>query len=295
MSYSELFVSSTPVFGGIQRTFEDANFVIMGVPLDLTGTYRCGTRFAPLAIRQASLNIETYSFRTGIDVEDIKIQDFGDLEIVGDMNENLRRLELVMRDLLVTKKILGVIGGEHTLTLGALRSFDAPIAVVSFDAHLDLRNKYMDLDTSHATFMRRVKEQINPIKLIEIGTRSVSKEELEYAEKSDIQFITVGRIREDGVPKTLKNVEKLLVDCKKIYLTIDMDVLDPAFAPAVQNPEPDGLSMSVFLSLLEKVCALPIVAFDLVEVTPPYDRGITAIHAAKVIYEVLCHIEHAQN
>jgi agmatinase len=143
--------------------------------------------------------------------------------------------------------------------------------------------------------MRRVKEQINPIKLIEIGTRSVSKEELEYAEKSDIQFITVGRIREDGVPKTLKNVEKLLVDCKKIYLTIDMDVLDPAFAPAVQNPEPDGLSMSVFLSLLEKVCALPIVAFDLVEVTPPYDRGITAIHAAKVIYEVLCHIEHAQN
>ncbi len=187
MSYRELFVSPSPVFSGIQRTFEEAKYVILGAPLDVTSTYRSGARFAPLAIREASLNIETYSFRTNMDVEDLKIHDLGDLHIAGEVDETLKRLELVTKDLLDAKKMPVVIGGEHTITLGVMRSLGETTALVSFDAHLDLRNEYMGLTTSHTTFMRRIKEQINPQKILEIGTRAVCKEELDYAKKSGTQ------------------------------------------------------------------------------------------------------------
>jgi agmatinase len=294
MSYRELFVSPSPVFSGIQRTFEEAEYVILGAPLDVTSTYRSGARFAPLAIREASLNIETHSFRTNMDVEDLKIHDLGDLHISGKVDETLKRLELVTKDLLDAKKMPVVIGGEHTVTLGVIRSLGEKVALVSFDAHLDLRNEYMGLTTSHTTFMRRINEQIKPHKILEIGTRAVCKEELEYAKKSGTQFLTVQQIRRDGVEKTTKKIDALLADCERIYLTIDMDVLDPAFAPAVQNPEPDGLDMPMFLDLLGRVCDHRIVAFDLVEVAPHYDKGITAIQAAKTIFEVLCHVEMTQ-
>jgi len=294
MGYHELFVSPSPVFSGIQRSFEEARYVVLGAPLDVTSTYRSGARFAPLAIREASLNIETYSFRAGIDVEDLKIHDLGDLHVTGEVDETLKRLELVTKDLLDAKKMPVVIGGEHTITLGVMRSLGENVALVSFDAHLDMRNEYMGLTTSHTTFMRRIKEQINPTKILEIGTRAVCKEELNYAKKSNIQFLTVQQIRRDGVEKTTKKIHTFLVDCEKIYLTIDMDVLDPAFAPAVQNPEPDGLDTHIFLDLLGKVCDRRIVAFDLVEVAPHYDTGVTAIQAAKTIFEVLCHVERAQ-
>ena len=294
MSYHELFVSPSPVFSGIQRAFEEAKYVILGAPLDVTSTYRSGTRFAPLAIREVSLNIETYSFRTGMDVEDLKIHDLGDLHVAGEVDETLKRLELVTKDLLDAKKMPVVIGGEHTLTLGVMRSLGENVALISFDAHLDLRNEYMGLTTSHTTFMRRIKEQIKPHKILEIGTRAVCKEELDYAKKSNTQFLTVQQIKRDGVEKTTKKIDTLLADCEKIYLTIDMDVLDPAFAPAVQNPEPDGLDTHMFLDLLGKVCDHQIVAFDLVEVAPHYDKGITAIQAAKTIFEVLCYVERAQ-
>ncbi|NIU38592.1 agmatinase, partial [Candidatus Bathyarchaeota archaeon] len=211
-------------------------------------------RFAPLAIREASLNIETHSFRTNMDVEDLKIHDLGDLHIAGKVDETLKRLELVTKDLLDAKKMPLVIGGEHTITLGVIRSLGENVALVSLDAHLDLRNEYMGLTTSHATFMRRIKEQVKPHKILEIGTRAVCKEELEYAKKSGTQFLTVQQIRRDGVEEATKKIDTLLADCERIYLTIDMDVLDPAFAPAVQNPEPDGLDMPMFLDLLGKVC-----------------------------------------
>jgi agmatinase len=295
MSYCELFVSPSLVFSGTQRTFEEAKYVVLGAPLDVTSTYRSGARFAPLAIREASLNIETYSFRTGIDVEDLRIHDLGDLHASGEVDGTLKRLELVTKDLLEAKKMPVVLGGEHTITLGAMRSIGENVALVSFDAHLDLRNEYMDLTTSHTTFMRRIDEQINPHKILEIGTRAVCKEELDYAAKSDIEFLTVQQIRRDGFQKTTEKIDALLADCERIYITVDMDILDPAFAPAVQNPEPDGLDMPLFLDLLGIVCNDRVVAFDLVEVAPHYDKGMTAVQAAKTAFEILCLIEKMQN
>ena len=291
MSYRELFTSPSPVFSGCPKPFEEAEFVVLGVPFDATSTYRSGARFAPLAIREASLNIETHSFRTGINVEDIKIHDVGDLDVIGKVDETLKRLELVTRELLNARKTPVVIGGEHTITLGVMRGVGKNTAIVSFDAHLDLRNEYMGRTVSHTTFMRRLNEQIRPPKILEIGTRAVCKEELDYAEKSSIEFLTVPQIRKNGIEKTVHIAKKFLVDREKIYLTIDMDVLDPAFAPAVQNSEPDGLDMHTLLDILCKVCDHRVVAFDLVEVAPHYDNGITAIQAAKTMFEVLCCIE----
>ena len=294
MSHRELFVSPSPVFAGSQQSFEEARYVVLGVPFDVTSTYRSGARFAPLAIRDASLNIEGYSFRTDSSIEDIKIHDLGDLHVTGDAELTLGRLALVTQELFESKKVPVLLGGEHTITLGVLRSLGEKVAVVSFDAHLDLRDDYLGLSLSHTTFMRRIKEQVNPSKFLEIGTRAVCKEELDYARESGIEFLTARQKREDGVEKTIETIGDILTGCEKIYLTIDLDVLDPAFAPAVQNPEPEGLNTTTLLDLLEPICDNRIVGFDLVEVAPHYDRGVTAIQAAKTIFEVLCCLERAR-
>jgi len=291
MSYRELFVSPPMVFGGFQRSFEEADYVILGAPLDMTSTFRAGCRFAPSAIRQASLNLETHSFRAGIDAEDLMVHDLGDLHVTGNVDENMRQLQLVVKEILEAKKLPVLIGGEHTITLGAIKGIDKNVAIVSFDAHLDMRNEYMGLTMSHTTFMRRIYEQIKPQKILDIGTRAACKEELNFAKKQRTQFLTVQQILEDGLKKTIQKIETSLSDFDKVYLTIDMDVLDPAFAPAVQNPEPNGLDTHTLLELLYEVCKCSIVAFDLVEVAPHYDAGTTSIQAAKIVLETLCYIE----
>jgi agmatinase len=294
MSYRELYVSQGPFFSGFQESFEKADYVILGVPFDVTSTYRTGARFGPLAIRNASLNIETYSFRTGLDVEKLKLHDLGDLHVTSKTDETLKRLTLVVKDIVNTQKTPVIIGGEHTMTLGAVKGLDTKTAVISFDAHLDFRNEYMNLKTSHTTFMRRINEQTRPETIIEIGTRAVCQEELNYAKKAGVKFFTTQHIRKAGAGETVNTIKKALANCKNIYLTIDMDVLDPAFAPAVQNPEPDGLSTEVFFDLLQGLCDNRITALDLVEVAPHYDSGATAALAAKTLFESMCNIEKAR-
>jgi len=294
MGYHELYTSCSAVFSGFQKPLEEANYVILGVPFDVTSTYRTGARFAPSAIREASQNIETYSFRAGIDIEDLSIHDLGDLHVTGDAAEILKRTEQVVKELLEAIKVPVLIGGEHTITLGAVRAVNKNVAVLDFDAHLDLRNEYMNQTISHTTFMRRINEQVKPTKIVEVGTRAVCKEELNYAKKAGINIITTHQIRKDGVNKTSQKIRNLLKDVEKVYLTVDLDVLDPAFVPAVQNPEPDGLSTHHLFDLLHEVCDERIVAFDAVEIAPHYDNGVTAIQAAKTIFEILCHIEKAR-
>jgi agmatinase len=294
MSYGELFVSPSSVFAGNLRSLEDAEYTILGIPLDVTSTFRSGARFAPLAIREASQNLEGYSFRTGISIEDLKIHDLGDLHVAGDIGLTLGRLALVAQNLFDDKNIPVFMGGEHTITLGIIRNLEENVVVVSFDAHLDLRDNYLGLSLSHTTFMRRIKEDVKPCKILEIGTRAVCKEELDYAKRSGIQFLTATQIRKDGVEKMVKTINRILEDYKKIYITIDMDVLDPAFAPAVQNPEPEGLDTTTLLDLLKTICDRRVIGVDLVEVTPHYDRGLTATLAAKILFELLCCLEKAR-
>ena len=297
MGYHELFVSQSNVFSGFQKAFKEADYIIWGVPFDVTSTYRTGARFGPNAIRQASLNIETHSFRTGIDVEDLKMHDLGDLHISTDTEKTLERISLVIKDILEAGKTLVTIGGEHTITLGVMKGLGekaSKTAIVSFDAHLDLRNEFMGLKLSHTTFMRRINEKLKPGKIIEVGTRAVCKEELDYAKKAGIEFFTAKQIRKEGSQRIAEQLREKLSRYKNVYLSIDMDVLDPAYAPAVQNPEPEGIETHTLLDILYGVCDKRVAGFDVVEVAPNYDQGISAIQAAKVIFEVLCCLEKSR-
>jgi agmatinase len=294
MSNHELFVSQSNVFSGFQKPFEKADYIIFGVPFDVTSTYRTGARFGPNAIRQASLNIETYSFRTGIDVEDLRLHDLGDLHVSTDTEKTLERTSLVIKDILEAEKTPVTIGGEHTITLGVVKGLESKAsktALVSFDAHLDLRNEFMGLKLSHTTFMRRINEEVKPTKIIEVGTRAVCKEELNYAKKAGIEFFTAQQIRNEGNERISKQLKEKLAKYENVYLSIDMDVLDPAYVPAVQNPEPEGLETHILFDILCDICDKRLISFDVVEVAPNYDAGITAVQAAKAIFEVLCCVE----
>ena len=297
MSFHELFVSPSNVFSGFQTPLDKADYVILGVPFDVTSTYRTGARFGPTAIRQASLNIETYSFRTGIDVEDIKIHDLGDLHVSTDTAKTLEMLQLVIKDILKTGKIPITIGGEHTITYGiakALGKTASKTAIVSFDAHLDLRNEYSGLKMSHTTFMRRTNEEVKPAKIIEIGTRAVCREELKYAKEAGIEFFTTQYVRKEGTDHVTKQLREKLEKYENVYVSVDMDILDPAFVPAVQNPEGDGLEMYYLLDILNSICDKRVVGFDVLEIAPDYDRGVSAVQAARVIFEMLCGIEKSR-
>jgi agmatinase len=294
MSNRELFVSQSNVFGGKQSPFEKAKYVVFGVPFDVTSTYRTGARFGPNAIRQASLNIETYSFRTGVDVEDLALHDLGDLHASTSPKRTVDMLKLVVADLLAAKKMPIAIGGEHTITLGIMKGLGVKAkktALVSFDAHLDLRKEFMGLTLSHTTFMRLINEEVKPAKIVEVGTRAVCKEELAYAEQSGIEFFTSQQIRREGVAQIIQNLKEELELYANVYLTIDTDVLDPAFAPAVQNPEPEGIETHTLVDIVCALCDKRVVGFDVLEVAPSYDQGISAVAAAKVIFEMLCQIE----
>jgi agmatinase len=164
-------------------------------------------------------------------------------------------------------------------------------AIVSFDAHLDLRNEFMSLKLSHTTFMRRINEKLKPGKIIEVGTRAVCKEELDYAKKAGIEFFTAKQIRKEGSQRIAEQLREKLSRYKNVYLSIDMDVLDPAYAPAVQNPEPEGIETHTLFDILYGVCDKRVVGFDVIEIAPNYDHGISAILAAKVIFEILCCLE----
>jgi agmatinase len=297
MGNPELFTSQTNVFSGLQRLYEKADYVVIGVPFDVTSTYRTGARFGPSAIRQASLNIETFSFRTGIDVENLKLHDLGDLTVSTDTTKTLETLELVIKDVVAAGRTPVTIGGEHTITLGIARGLGNRVsktALVSFDAHLDLRDEFLGLKLSHTTFMRRMNEQVKPARIFEVGTRAVCKEELEYAKKAGIEFITTQQIRKQGSEKIATGLKTKLAKYENIYLSIDMDVLDPAYVPAVQNPEADGLEMHILLDVLGSMCDKRIVGFDVLEIAPNYDQGVSAIQAAKLIFEVLCCLERAK-
>ena len=294
MSYLELFTSQTNFLGGVQKPFEAARYVIFGVPFDATSTFRNGARFAPNTIRQASQNIETYSFRSGVDLEDVALHDAGDLSISLEAKKTVDMTRLVVEEIVAAGKLPVAIGGEHSITLGMIKGLGgraAKTAIVSFDAHLDFRCEFMDATLSHTTFMQLISDQIKPAKIIEVGTRAACKEELTAAKKAGVAFFASQQIIKEGSLLVGEQLREALLPYDSIYLTVDLDVLDPAYAPAVQNPEPEGLSTTQLLDLVLSICDKRVLGFDVVEVVPIYDQGISAIVAAKVLFEMLCQLD----
>lgn len=298
MSNINLYTSQSNIFNGIQTPLINAKYAVLGVPFDATSTYRTGARFGPNAIRQASLNIETYSLRSNFDSEQLLLCDLGDLDISSNPKKTIDKLSLVTEDLITQKKIPVTIGGEHTITLGVfkgLKSKSQQTALIAFDAHLDLRKEFLGLTLSHTTFMRVINEKIKPAKIIEVGTRAICSEELAYSKKAGIKFITSHQIRKDGSKKIANEIKNIISSYQTVYLSIDMDVIDPAYAPGVQNPEPDGIETHTLLDIIYQLCNTRILGLDIVEVTPIYDNGLTAITASKIILETLSALEKNSN
>jgi len=288
MSFLELYVRRTLSFAGSECRFEDADYIIIGVPFDNTSSYRPGSRFAPCAIREASLNIEGFSFRAKRSIDDLRIHDAGDLDVSLRVEETLRRLELVTREIIEAGKTPVLIGGEHTLTIGSVKAIEKPLKLICFDAHLDLRDEYLDMKFSHATVNRRIYETNKNLEdIIIVGARAACKEEIEYAEKKGIHIISSREILDGNIKDLSSKINRLIGDSGALYISVDMDVLDPAFAPAVQTPEPDGISTNQLLNMISEINLDRLVAFDITETTPPYDFGVTSTVAAKIIFEVL--------
>jgi arginase family enzyme len=139
--------------------------------------------------------------------------------------------------------------------------------------------------------MQLINEEIRPGKIVEIGTRGACKEELAYARKTGIHFVTSRQIRSEGTEQITRKIKQELAPFDEIYLSVDLDVLDPAFAPAVQNPEPEGIDLNTLLEIACGLCDERIIGFDVLEIAPIYDQGVSAIVAARTIFEILCQLE----
>jgi agmatinase len=290
--YLKLYTSKESPFSGHSKDFDEADYVVLGFPYDRTSTYRQGSALAPMYIRDISNNIETYSLRSNIDIEDIAICDVGDLDVVDNVSETLRRLELCVSDIHDSGKIPIILGGEHTLTYASIKALKNDIGIVDFDAHMDLRYEYMGEKLSHTTFMRRICEDIGAEKIVEVGTRAVSKEELKFANEAGVKFYSTYEIKKDGPQKISDKINSSLSKFKNRYITVDVDVLDPAYAPGVGNPEAEGLDTSTIIEILKEILNFNIVGIDVVEFCPNYDNGATASQVTKILFEILATIEN---
>ena len=286
LKYTDLYTHPALKFGGIEGRIDKAKYLVLGVPFDLTSTYRTGSRFGPNAIREASKNLETYCLRNGLDFRDLDLCDIGNLNVLGNVEGTLQRIRRVIGEILNSKKIPIILGGEHTVTYGCVEAYNN-VGVLSFDAHMDLRDKYLGFKISHATFMRTLCESFGSDRIVEVGVRAFCKEELEFAKKLNLKYITSRDIMRHKTQWVVNEVKDRLSNFEQVYLTIDMDVLDPSYAPAVGNPVPEGISPTILLDILQHLCDYKIAGFDVVEVTPHYDSGVTAIQAAHIIFNVL--------
>jgi len=142
--------------------------------------------------------------------------------------------------------------------------------------------------------MQLISKQVKPAKIIEVGTRSACKEELAFAKKSKVDFFTSQQIIKQGTEQIIAELKQKLEPYQRIYLTVDMDVLDPAYVPAVQNPEPEGITPTQLLDIACALCDKRVIGFDVLEIAPNYDQGVSAVVAAKVMFELLCQLEKSR-
>ena len=262
-------------------SLDDCNYKLFSAPLDITTSYRRGTRFGPAAIRRESSYMDTYSEITKLDWDDLKIADIGEVECL-DVETALNNIESTVESLSAMPVMLG---GEHTITLGALRALK-PDLVVVLDAHLDLRDELFGERLCHATFLRRAHEELGCSALV-IGARALSKEEVDFAAKNeDLNWVAARKAMEEEnevINQLIREIGKV----DSFYISVDMDALDPAYSPGVGNPYPEGLSVIQLMNLIRESVNEKLVGLDLVEVYPGYDNGTTAITAAYIIMETL--------
>jgi len=269
-------------FADAESSFDDASFILFGVPFEKTSSFRHGADKGPSEIRQASWNFERYDLRTGMNFEDILVHDYGDLDVKKlNSKELFDTVKTFTSTILRKQKIPIAIGGDHSITPGIVSAFPKDIAVLSLDAHMDFRQEYKNDIYNHACVIRRIADHIPLENIAVLGLRSAEKEEYEQAQQQGLFFRDAFTINNAGL-KTIIQQTKTFLKGKKIYLTLDIDVVDPAYAPGTSTPEPCGLTPMQVIEIIE-VFSPQLIGCDLVEVCPPYDQGQTAVLAAKLI------------
>ena len=258
--------------------------VIFGVPFDSTHSYKPGCRFGPDVIRDAFNNIEIFQPEFGIDLETVNINDLGNTKHTVVATEMLQMVENITSELKKQNKQIIILGGEHLITLGSFPCFPKDTGYVVFDAHYDLRDQYADIKLSHAAYLRRIVEKCGSENIVHVGGRAFVKEELVFLNEHNISTVSDKEIRNGNGPKLLKDITSTF---DSLYLSIDLDVLDPAFAPGVGNPEAVGISSRELYDLVTTLQNKKIVAADIVELNPTYDNGATASMAAKMISTII--------
>jgi len=264
-------------FADANSDYKNADFVIFGVPYDLSSSYRAGSRFAPTAIRAASYNFESFVFEKSVSMDELKIHDMGDIGEWGIAGDMIKDVEFTVKKIITEEKFSLALGGEHTLTVGAARALkDLKVGIIFFDAHLDFRTEYLGDALSHACVSRRTYEILGEGMVGSIGVRSMSKGEKEDAEKLGYIYGDFDRV-----------VENISAD--KIYISVDVDVIDPSYAPGVGNPEPLGMTPRELLEYIDTLFRkFDVVGVDIVEISPPYDpSGITSVLGAKIAQRII--------
>ncbi|CCH31747.1 agmatinase [Actinosynnema sp. NPDC047251] len=274
----------------------DADVLVWGVPFDAGVSYRPGARFGPAHVRQSSRLLRPYN--PALDVEPFTARQVADAGDVGvnpfDIGEAVATIEAAARELGGTRRRLLTIGGDHTIALPLLRvqhERHGPVAVLHFDAHLDTWDTYFGAAYTHGTPFRRAGEEglVDADHSVHVGIRGPLYSKLDLAESEELGFTAVHArdFARQPIDAIIDRVRARLGD-RPVYVSVDIDVLDPGFAPGTGTPEAGGLSSRELLEVLRGLSGLNVVGADLVEVSPAYDHAeITGIAAAHVLYELL--------
>lgn len=271
-------------FIGCEKSYEEAEVVLFGIPFDGTTSFRPGTRFAMQAIRNDSFGLETYSPYLDRDLEDAFIYDGGDLELpFGNTNKALEQIHTYSQEVLEAGKKFLMVGGEHLVSLPTIKAAYEKypnLHLIHIDAHTDLRDDYLGETLSHASVIRRSHDFLGDGRIFQFGIRSGMKEEFEWAKKHTyLERFALTTLKEKVLE--LKDVP--------VYVTIDLDVLDPGIFPGTGTPEPGGITYKELLEAIHHLQQLNhMVAADIVELSPPYDpSGASTAMACKTVREML--------
>lgn len=270
-------------FLGCDASYDEAKAVLFGVPFDGTTSFRPGTRFGPSAIRNDSFGLETYSPYCDKDLADYAIYDYGDLELpFGNPAYTLDRIQEFVSLLLADEKIPLMLGGEHLITLGAIRSMVKQypeLHIIHLDAHTDLRDEYLGETLTHAGVIKQVWHLLGDGRIHQFGIRSGEKHEFQFA--SEHTFLQ--KFDLSGFTETIEKLQG-----KPVYLTLDLDVLDPSVFWGTGTPEAGGVSFKELMDCILQVHKLNLVGADINELSPHYDTsGASTAVACKLTREIL--------
>lgn len=271
-------------FIGCDSSFEEAQIVLFGAPFDGTVSYRPGTRFAPHAIRAESYGLETYSPYQDKDITEGQIFDSGDIELCfGNTERVLGDIEERAKEILEADKLPFMVGGEHLVTLGAFRAVYEKypdVNIIHFDAHTDLREDYLGEKLSHASVIKRCHELVGDGRIYQFGIRSGEREEFYWSK----EHTYMNKFNFDNLEKIVEDLKD-----KPVYLTVDLDVMDPSIFPGTGTPEAGGVSFEELRRAVTLVCSsCNIVGTDVNELSPAYDNsGVSTAVAGKIIREML--------